>query len=453
MIWLTYFLTILISVNAFGFDSGKEEYRQREKNKQQIILSGKAYNLNSNNLHLVDQSEETKKKHEGKILRQLEKKDYSIDNNDIKNDNNVIEAALENTDEASMASMWNLINFDISDCENLGVQPDRQKSQVQEEVPTSEHLFDDDTESNEDTSGCIEVDDFDDFKLDELISNEEKVSGHSDESLNKENNIPEQNKAQRQNSRAKNSKQSDAAKHRNSNHHLRKELKTNPENSYSNDRSKTTVNESVGNKKQMWWSNTDIPYDFIESTINRGKDEILDFFANSTESDFLKFAKELSNELSCKTRETSKTSVKKLELFISGIRSFLESQVVDNKLNMFDNSDYIVKSFGDISSDTDENEYIKTSDSSSSKELEKLENALTRINKVSEFLNQNKNSNGDGKLDQVVFEQIFLSDNEYSFSDKNAEYYEEDYEGDYEEDYEVNENYLTEKDSDYLVDE
>ncbi|GMF76308.1 unnamed protein product [[Candida] boidinii] len=203
----------------------------------------------------------------------------------------------------------------------------------------------------------------------------------------------------------------------------------------------------------MWWSNTDIPYDFIESTINRGKDEILDFFANSTESDFLKFAKELSNELSCKTRETSKTSVKKLELFISGIRSFLESQVVDNKLNMFDNSDYIVKSFGDISSDTDENEYIKTSDSSSSKELEKLENALTRINKVSEFLNQNKNSNGDGKLDQVVFEQIFLSNNEYSFSDKNAEYYEEDYEGDYEEDYEVNENYLTEKDSDYLVDE
>ncbi|GME80176.1 unnamed protein product [[Candida] boidinii] len=188
MIWLTYFLTILVSVNAFGFDSSKE-YRQREKNKQQIILSGKAYNLNANNLHLVDQSEENEKRYEGKILRQLEKKDYSIDKEDIKNDNNVIEAALANTDEASMASMWNLINFDISDCEHLVAQPSRKESQVQEEVPISEHLFEETTGTNDDTSGCIEVDDFDDFKLDDLISKNDKASGNLELSYTQKANI------------------------------------------------------------------------------------------------------------------------------------------------------------------------------------------------------------------------------------------------------------------------
>lgn len=447
MIWLTYFLAILVSVNALGFDSN-EEYRQREKNKQQIILSRKAYNLNANNLHLVDQSGKTKKRYEGKILRQLEKKDYSIDGEDIKNDNSVIEASLANTDEASMASMWNLINFDISDCEKLAAQPSRKESQVQEELPTSEHLFEETTGTNEDTSGCIEVDDFDDFKLDDLISKDDKASGSSTQGLNQENETHENeiDKPQRKSAKAKTSRQSGAKLHSKSKHHLRKEMGTNADkNTNLQDHSQPTIKESLDNRKQMWWSNTDVPYDFIESTINRGKDEILNFFANSTESDFLRFAKELSNELSCTTRETSKSSVKKLELFISGIKSFLESQVVDNNLDMFEDSDYIVKSFGDMGSDTDDDEYAEISNSSSLKVLEKLENAITRINKVSEFLNQNKNSTVDGEIDQRVFEQIFLSDNEYSFSDEDDE--------DYEIDYKTDENDLIEENSDYFDDE
>ncbi|OWB73415.1 hypothetical protein B5S31_g3157 [[Candida] boidinii] len=447
MIWLTYFLTILVSVNAFGFDSSKE-YRQREKNKQQIILSGKAYNLNANNLHLVDQSEENEKRYEGKILRQLEKKDYSIDKEDIKNDNNVIEAALANTDEASMASMWNLINFDISDCEHLVAQPSRKESQVQEEVPISEHLFEETTGTNDDTSGCIEVDDFDDFKLDDLISKNDKASGNLVEDLNQANKTPENenDKPQKQKANARTSRQSGAKLHSKSKHHLSKEMETSADkNQDFPDQSQPTIKESLDNRKKMWWSNTDVPYDFIESTINRGKDEILNFFANSTESDFLRFAKELSNELSCTTRETSKASVKKLELFISGIKSFLESQVVDNKLDIFEKSDYIVKSFADMGSDTDDNEYVEISESSPLKVLEKLENAITRINKVSEFLNQNKNSTVDGEIDENVFDQIFLSDNEYSFSDEDDGYYEKDYEND--------ENDLIGEDSDFFDDD